>query len=382
MRTGLEVLIAQGFALLRGKRAGLITNHTGLARDGRRTADILAAAPGVKLVALFSPQHGPAGKLEDEDYVTSAVDPSTGVPLYSLFDRVDGSEVLRPSAAMLAGLDVLVFDIQDIGARFYTYITTLGYALEEAARAKIAFVVLDRPNPINGRDVQGPTLESKYASFIGYYRLPVRHGMTVGELARLFNAEKDLHADLNVVAMEGWKREHWFDDTGLPWVNPSPNMRSLSAATVYPGSSLLEGATNFSVGRGSDRPFEILGAPWLKEQECAGYLNDRYIRGVRFIPRRFTPTWSRCAGQECGALELLVTDREILDPVQMGIEIIAAVRKLHPKCLDLNSLMPLLGHQETARLLEAGEEPREIAAHWYPQLKAFHKRRQPHLLYS
>lgn len=382
MRTGLEVLAANDFGLLRGKRVGLISNHTSIARDGRRTADVLAAAPGVTLAALFSPQHGPAGKLEDEDYVASGKDPATGVPAYSLFDRNNAGEVLRPTAAMLAGLDVLVYDIQDIGARFYTYITTLGYALEEAARAKLPFVVLDRPNPINGRDVQGPTLDAKHSSFIGYFPLPVRHGMTVGELAKFFNHEKKLKANVQVVAMEGWKREHWYDQTGLPWIDPSPNMRSLAAATVYPGSCLLEGATNFSVGRGTDRPFEMIGAPWLKEQDCAAYLNDRYIVGVRFLPRRFTPTWSRCQGEECGALEMLVTDREKLDPVEMGIEIIAAIRKLHPNCLDLKSMMPLLGDPGTVDLLERGEEPRDIAAHWYPHLKAFRKRRQPHLLYS
>ncbi len=382
MKTGLEVLTARGFDLLRGKRVGLITNHTGLARDGRRTADILASAPGVKLAALFSPQHGPAGRLEDADYVASSADPATGVPHFSLFDKVKGSEVLRPTPAMLSGLDALVYDIQDVGSRFYTYITTLGYALEEAAGAGLEFIVLDRPNPINGRDVQGPILEGKYFSFIGYFPLPVRHGMTVGELARLFNAEKKLKAKLQVVAMEGWKREHWYDDTGLPWVDPSPNLRSLAAATVYPGSCLLEFAPNFSVGRGTDRPFEMVGAPWLDAQGCAARLNQRPVRAVRFIPRRFTPTWSNCAGQECQALDLLVLDREGLNSVEMGVEIIGAVLKLHPKMLDVDSLMPLLGHEATANALRRGDDPVDVSGRWHKSLEAFRKKRAPHLLYT
>jgi len=382
MKTGLEVLAAQNFELLRGKRVGLITNHTGLARDGRRTADVLAAAPGVKLAALFSPQHGPVGRLEDEDYVASSVDSATGVPLHSLFDKVSGSELLRPTPEMLSGLDALVYDIQDIGARFYTYITTLGYALEEAARAGIEFIVLDRPNPINGRDVQGPLLEREHFSFIGYFPLPVRHGMTVGELARLFNAEKKLKAKLHVVAMEGWKREHWYDDTGLPWVDPSPNLRSLAAATVYPGSCLLEFAPNFSVGRGTDRPFEMVGAPWLDAQKCAARLNQRPVRAVRFIPRRFTPTWSRCAKEECQALDLLVLDREGLNSVEMGVEIIGVILKIHPKMLDVDSLMPLIGHQETADALKRGDDPVDVSGRWHKSLAAFRKKRAPHLLYS
>jgi uncharacterized protein YbbC (DUF1343 family) len=382
VKTGLEVLMETGFAALRGKRVGLITNHTGMSPDGRRTADYLAQAPEVTLAALFSPQHGPAGALEDEDYVPSGYDSGAGVPVYSLFDQRDGQEVLRPSPEMLRGLDALVFDIQDVGARFYTYITTLGYALEEAGRAGIQFVVLDRPNPISGRKLEGPILEPRYFSFIGYAQLPVRHAMTVGELARMFNSENRIHAELLVVGMQGWRREMWYDHTGLPWINPSPNLRTLHAATLYPGSCLLEGARNFSIGRGTDLPFQLLGAPWLDARPLAKSLAAREIAGISFIPRRFRPTWSNCAGLECQGLELLTLEREELDPVGLGIEIISAIQEQHPGVLNLDQLMLLIGDDETDLLLRNGADPRTIVDRWQPGLAAFRKRREKFLLYE
>ena len=287
---GIDVLEWDGFRPLRGRRVGLITNATGVSRDGRRSLDILAAAPGVELVAAFSPEHGLTARLEQNN-IASGRDAGTGVPVFSLY-----GETRRPMPEMLRGIDTLVFDIQDVGVRFYTYITTLGYAMEAAARAKIRFVVLDRPNPISGVQVEGPLLDPEARSFIGYFSMPVRHGMTVGELARMFNAEQRLGATLEVIAMKGWKRGDWFDSTGLGWINPSPNIRNLSQATLYPGVGLLE-FSNISVGRGTDSPFELVGAPWIQATELAAFLKRRKLPGVRFLPVRFTPSGSVFAGE-------------------------------------------------------------------------------------
>jgi len=370
---GIDVLRRDGFRLLEGRRVGVITNHTGRARDGTSTIDLLARAPKVTLVALFSPEHGLRGQADGP--VGDAVDEKTGLPIYSLY-----GPRRRPTAEMLRDLDTLVFDIQDIGARFYTYITTMGYAMEEAAARGIRFVVLDRPNPINGQDVEGPVADPDALSFTAYHPIPIRHGMTVGELALLFNAERKIGADLHVVRMEGWKREYWFDQTGQEWVNPSPNMRSLTAATLYPGIALLE-TTNVSVGRGTDRPFELLGAPWMDGRRVAEELNRRGIPGVRFIPIRFTPQASTFAGEECGGVAIVVTERAAVRPVRLGLEIAIVLRRLYPETWHVEAFGRLLAHRRTLELLKSGADAEAIERAWQTELEHFRRIRQRYLLY-
>jgi len=279
--TGIDVLEREEFKTIAGLRIGLVTNHTGQDRYGRQTIDVLHRASNVQLVALFSPEHGIRGVADEK--VSDTKDESTGLPIYSLY-----GDTRRPTADQMKNIDAFVFDIQDIGTRFYTYISTLGYVMEEAAKGQKPVIVLDRPNPIGGLDVEGPIADADKFSFTAYYSIPVRHGLTIGELAQLFNADKKLRCDLRVVKMDGWQRAMWFDATSLTWVNPSPNMRSLTQATLYPGIGLLE-TSNLSVGRGTDTPFEVVGAPWIDPQELAQALNARNIPGVRFVPLRFTP---------------------------------------------------------------------------------------------
>ena len=381
VQTGIEALAAQQFAPLAGKRVGLITNHTGRTPDGRRTIDLLHRAPGVRLTAIFAPEHGLRGTREDRN-IESGRDPATGVPVYSLYQRGR----YRPTPEMLRQVDVLVYDIQDVGARFYTYITTLGYMLEEAARAKIPIYVLDRPNPINGVAVEGPMLEEKYFSFVGYMPMPIRHGMTVGELARMFNGEKKLGTEVHVIRMRGWRRSQWMDETGLPWVNPSPNIRSLTQAILYPGVCLLE-SKQVSVGRGTATPFQLVGAPWFRASQMVEYLNERQVAGVRFRARRFRPNSSLFRGQQCQGVEVLLTDRNALNAVALGVELLSAVVKFHPGRFDLGGIMRLLGNDATAaRILspvkQDGEDPRQIVESWQAELEAFRKLRARYLLYD
>jgi len=370
---GIDVLRRDGFRLLEGRRVGLITNHTGRARDGTSTIDLLARAPNVTLVALFSPEHGLRGQADEP--VGDTVDEKTGLPVYSLY-----GPRRRPTAEMLRGLDTLVFDIQDIGARFYTYITTMGYALEEAAARGIRFIVLDRPNPINGQDVEGPVADPEALSFTAYHSIPIRHGMTSGELALLFNAERRIGADLHVVKMEGRRREYWFDQTGQEWVNPSPNMRSLTAATLYPGIALLE-TTNVSVGRGTDRPFEVFGAPWMDGRRVAEALNRRGIPGVRFVPIRFTPRASTFAGEECGGVAIVITERAAVRPVRLGIEIAVVLRRLYPETWRIEAFGRLLAHRRTLELLNSGADAETIERAWQAELERFRQIRRRYLLY-
>src|ERR1022692_2757728 len=312
VKTGIDVLEEHGFDVLqipgRKKKIGLVTNQTGLDADGRRTIDVLAQAPGVSLDAIFSPEHGVTGTLDTTD-VSNSKDAATGIPVYSVYGAKDAAR--RPPPDVIKQLDAIVFDIQDAGVRFYTYETTLGYFLEAAASAGVELIVLDRPDPITGSFVQGPVADAGRESFTNYWTVPPRHGMTLGELAKMFNAERNINAKLTVVAMEGWQRGDWFDSTGLAWVNPSPNLRSVTEAGLYPGVGLIEG-TNVSVGRGTDTPFELLGAPWMKSRELATYLNGRGIAGVRFVPLTFTPTASNYAGQKILA--------ELAQPVRKRVE--------------------------------------------------------------
>jgi uncharacterized protein YbbC (DUF1343 family)/CubicO group peptidase (beta-lactamase class C family) len=370
---GIDVLERDGFRQLAGLRVGLITNHTGRDRRGRQTIDVLREAANVKLVALFAPEHGIRGLLDDK--VSDAKDEKTGLPIYSLY-----GETRRPKPEQLRELDALVFDIQDIGARFYTYISTLGHVMEEASRARIPVFVLDRPNPIRGNETEGPVADDDKLSFTGYHTIPVRHGMTIGELARLFNAERKINCDLRVVEMERWRRGMWFDGTGQTWVNPSPNMRSLTQATLYPGVGLLE-TTNVSVGRGTDTPFELVGAPWIDGQRLASYLNERRIAGVRFVPVRFTPRASVFQGAECGGVNLVITDRAQLRPVYAGLEIAAALRRLHPEDWQIEKYGRLLANADTLERLKRGESPEQIALSWQPRLEEFRRARARALIY-
>jgi uncharacterized protein YbbC (DUF1343 family)/CubicO group peptidase (beta-lactamase class C family) len=372
--TGIDVLERDNFKQFAGMRVGLVTNHTGRDRAGRQTIDVLQAAAGVKLVALFSPEHGIRGLVDEK--VSDAKDEKTGLPIYSLY-----GETRRPKPEQLKDLDALVFDIQDIGTRFYTYISTLGYVMEEAARARLPVFVLDRPNPIGGVEVEGPIADADKLSFIAYHRIPVRHGMTMGELARLFNEERKINCDLRVIKMEKWRRGMWLDATNLTWVNPSPNMRSLVAATLYPGVGLLE-TTNLSVGRGTDTPFEIIGAPWLDGQRLSNYLNNRKIAGVRFVPVRFTPKSSVFKNEECGGVNAIVTDRARFHPVRMGLEIAIALRKLYPVEWKVDDYARLLVNAETHAAVKRMDEPEVIMRLWADELSEFRRARSRVLLYQ
>ena len=370
---GVDALEAENFAPLQGKRVGLITNSSGLDAAGRRTIDLLAQAPGVKLIALFSPEHGLAGRVDAR--VASTTDAATGLPVYSLYGDVE-----RPTDKMLEGLDALVFDIQDAGVRFYTYTTTLGYCLEAAAKKGIDFYVLDRPNPLNGDEVEGPVLDGDLRSFVAYYPLPVRHGMTVGELAQMFNGENHLGAKLHVIKMQGWQRTDWYDETGLAWVNPSPNLRNATEEVLYPGVAMVEGA-NVSVGRGTDTPFEILGAPWMVSHDLAAYLNARNIQGVRFLPVDFKPSSSSFANQVCHGVQILLIDRQALDSPALGLEIAHALRKLYPNVFDLDKTLPLIGARWVLKAIAAGEDSSRIVFEWQEPLEQFRAVRSKYLLY-
>jgi uncharacterized protein YbbC (DUF1343 family) len=373
VKTGIDVLAADDFAALRGKHVGLITNASGHASDGQRTVDLLAHAPGVKLVALFGPEHGLEGSAAEGAKVDSSRDAATGLPVYSLYGNVQ-----RPTDQMLEGIDALVYDMQDVGVRFYTYITTLGYCLEAAGKKGIDFYVLDRPNPINGTEVDGPVLDSDLHSFVGYFPMPIRHGMTVGELAEMYNSENHLNAKLHVIKMEGWQRADWFDETGQVWINPSPNLRNLTEEILYPGVCLLE---SISVGRGTDAPFEITGAPWIKSRELAAYLNGRKIEGVRFVPMDFTPASGIFAGELCHGVQIVLLDRQALEPTEMGAELLAALWRLYPQNLKLDDALRLVGSHRVLESIRAGESPSRIWYDWQEGLEGFKKVRAQYLLY-
>jgi uncharacterized protein YbbC (DUF1343 family)/CubicO group peptidase (beta-lactamase class C family) len=372
--TGIDVLESEQFAPLAGLRVGLITNQSGRDAAGRRTIDLLAAAPGVKLTAIFSPEHGVQGVADEK--VASSRDAATGLPIYSLYGDTN-----RPTDEMLAGLDALVYDIQDAGVRFYTFETTLGYTLEAAAHKGLAYFVLDRPDPLGGFNVEGPLLDADQRSFVGYMAEPVRQGMTVGELAQMFNGEQHLGAKLTVVKMRNWHRTDWFDETGLDWVDPSPNLRDLTEVILYPGLCMIESA-NVSLGRGTDRPFEIAGAPWADGKKLADYLNGRRIQGVRFVAADFTPASSRFSGQACHGVEINLVDRDALDSPQLGVELAAALYKLFPRDFKLDSTLGLLGSRAVLDGIRQGRDPRRLAYEWEQnQLQAFRRMRQQYMLY-
>ena len=382
VQTGIDVLEGHNFDVIQGtpdkKKIGILTNQTGVDSQGRRTIDVLASAPGVSLNAIFSPEHGIAGTLDTTNIVESR-DPVTGIPVYSVYGGSDATR--RPSPDVLKTLDGVVVDLQDAGVRFYTYETTLGYFLEAAAKAGIEIIVLDRPNPITGSIVQGPVSDQGHESFTNYFSLPVRHGMTMGELAKLFNIERGINAKLTVVPIDGWLRGDWFDSTGLTWVNPSPNLRNLTQATLYPGVAVVEG-TNVSVGRGTDTPFELLGAPWIKAREFSSYLNARNISGVRFIPVEFTPTASNYSGQKCQGVNIVLVDRNVLDGPQLGIELASALHKLYPEEFQIERMKELLVNQAVFDAVFQGQDPRRIWQDWQDSLDKFGQVRQKYLIYK
>ena len=377
VKTGLDVLAEQDFAPLAGKRVGVIANQNSMTWDHRNIVEVMTRSRHVKLTAIFSAEHGFSGTNQAGANIQSAKDTMSGVPIYSLYNR--GS--YRPTPEMLSAVDVLVYDLQDVGARFWTYTTTLGYMMEAAAPRKIPIYVLDRPNPINGVSVEGPMLDDKYISMIGYRSRPVRHGMTIGELARFFNAEKKIGVDLRVIKMQGWDRHMWLDQTGLEWITPSPNIRNLTAAILYPGTCLVEN-TMVSVGRGTDTPFLMFGAPWFKNLELADYLNARKIPGVRFIARRFTPTEVPYKSQEVLGLDVQLLNRDELNSPRMGLELLAALLKFHGDKFSLDrKIMLLMGSDKAADLLKQGKTGSEVNEALESEVDAFRKVRKKYLLY-
>ncbi|HLK57768.1 MAG TPA: DUF1343 domain-containing protein [Chthonomonadaceae bacterium] len=370
--TGIDALQHAGFSALRGQRIGLITNHTGLDRHGEATIDLLHHAPGVELKALFGPEHGIRGLLDEK--VPDGKDAQTGLPFYSLY-----GERTRPTAEQLEGLDTLVYDIQDVGTRFYTFSSTLGLCMEEAAKHHLRYVVLDRPNPIGGWEIEGPLADT--LSFTAYHPVPIRHGLTVGELARLYHAEKGLKNELHIVKVEGWNRGDFWDATNLTWINPSPNMRSLTQALLYPGIGLLE-FTNLSVGRGTDTPFEIIGAPWLDGRLLAADLNSRELPGIRFIPVRFTPHASVHANAACGGVNFHILCRNRFVPVLTGLAVAAALHRLFPHDWDPARYDRLLANKPAYDAFLSGATAEALVASWQPQVEAFRNRRKPYLLYD
>lgn len=371
--TGIDVLAQDNFAALAGLRVGLLTHKAGRDRSGRRTVDVLAAAPGVKLVRLFSPEHGLGADREGE--IAADFDQATRLPIVSLYGASK-----RPDAASLAGLDAIVVDLQDVGVRFYTYATTMAYMMEAAAKARLKVIVLDRPNPIGAAGAQGPVLDRDQRSFVGYFQMPIQHGMTLGELARLFNGENGMGADLSVIGMRGYKRASWFDETGLAWVSPSPNLRKLAATVLYPGIGMLE-FTNLSVGRGTPTPFEVVGAPWIDGPALASALQRRRIAGVRITAVDFTPKSSRFAGQRCAGVRISLQDRGAVDANRLGIELAVALRRLHPAQFESRDLIRLLGSREVLAAIDAGKEPSAIEASWQPALRAFRELQGKYLIY-
>ena len=392
VKTGIDVLEESKFVALHPARGGaprsigLLTNQTGVDSEGRRTIDVLASVPGISLDAIFSPEHGVTGTLDTTD-IKNAKDAATGIAVYSVYGASDAAR--RPPMDVLKRLDAVVIDLADAGARFYTFETTTGYFLEAAAQAGIGVVILDRPNPITGSFVQGPVSDSASnsnsndgrESFTNYFPEPVRHGMTLGELAKMFNGERHIGARLEVVAIEGWHPGDWFDSTGLVWVNPSPNLRNLTEAALYPGVALIEG-TNVSVGRGTDTPFEVVGAPWIKSRELATYLNGRGIQSVRFVPIVFTPSSSNFAGERCEGVNLIVLDRNTLDSPELGIELASTLHKLYPNDFKMERMADLLVNQAVFEAIGAGEDPRRIAEDWQERLEVFVRLREKYLLYK
>jgi len=374
VQTGLDVLEAERFAPLRGKHIGLITNHTGVDAQGRSNADLLVHASGLQLVALFSPEHGLAGR--NNEKVSSSKDPTTGLPIYSLY-----GETRRPTDEMLQGIDALVLDIQDAGVRFYTYTVTMAYCMEEAAKRKISFFVLDRPNPMGGEIVEGPMLDPDKTSFVAYFPVPVRYGLTIGELAQFFNAENHIGADLHVISMRNWHRNYFFESTGIKWIPPSPALRTTKGSVLYPGIEILQDS-GVSVGRGTQAPFEEFGAPWMNGDEVAAALNERHLSGLHFSGQPFIPISGPYSGERCGGILIRVTDRFAARSMRLGLEIAEILQRLYPKQFDTAKLVGLVGNSDTVQQIQNGVAPEKIVASWSDALKTFDQERRKYFLYK
>jgi uncharacterized protein YbbC (DUF1343 family) len=375
VKTGLDILVHEQAHLLANQGVGLVSMPAAVLSDLTLSLEALRIA-GIKVTALFGPEHGFGGAALDGAHVDNATDPRTGLPVYSLYGAING-----PTAEMLGNVDVLIFDMQDVGARFYTYLSTLFYVLRSAGRSDKPVLVLDRPNPITGSRVEGVPIASGFESFVGIVDIPMRHGMTLGELARYMNAEYALQADLHVIEMHGWQREMWFDETALPWVPTSPAMPHLSTAILYPGMCLLEG-TNLSLGRGSALPFEVCGAPWLDGYALAKALNRLQLPGVRFRETVFTPSTSNHAGSECRGVQVHVTDRDSLRPVEMALYLIAIARCFSGDAWMWNPHFErLAGDGRLRSALEAGTSVAEILATWEESIAAFVHQREKYLMY-
>jgi len=404
VKPGIEILLEKNLDKLRAKKVGLITNPTGVDSNLVSTIERLRSLPEVKLVALYGPEHGVRGNAQAGEYVPFYVDEKYGLPVFSLygqsmkppqdmllhldefmrnFDTTEAGKI--PEQSMVKEIEVMLFDLQDVGTRVYTYIATMAYAMEACAEAGIPFIVLDRPNPINGVMMEGPILKyPEFSSFVGLYPIPLRHGMTVGELALFFN-DKYLKkkARLTVIPMENWKREMWFDETGLPWVIPSPNMPTLDTATVYPGQVLFEG-TNVSEGRGTTKPFELCGAPWIDGYELAKEMNKLDLPGVRFREAWFTPTFSKYRGELCGGIQIHVLDRNVYQPVRTSLILIQTIKKMYPDEFRFHETYfdKIMGTDEVRKWLEAGWNIEDLIARWAEELRAFASEREPFLLYK
>jgi len=372
--TGVEIYEATNSEHFEGKRVGIVTNQTGVNSQGMRTIDVVARTQGVALVAIFSPEHGIDGKADAA--IANGTDPATGVAIYSLY-----GDTRRPTDAMLDGVDVLIFDIQDAGVRFYTYVTTMAYCMEAAAKHHIPFVVFDRPDPLGGEVIEGPMLDADRTSFTGYFPMPVRYGMTLGEQARMLSAENKIRADLHVVTMKNWRRGETYDQTGLAWIAPSPNLRTLNAEFLYPGVEVLQ-AGGVSVGRGTDTPFESIGAPWIRADEFASVLTRRKIPGVSFAPAQFTPRNGIYSGEACQGVTIRVTNRGELRSMRTGLEIADALHRMYPRKFHLEKIIELLGSQSTVNRLKRGDAPADIVSGWAADLDKFRKMRAKYLLYD
>jgi uncharacterized protein YbbC (DUF1343 family) len=378
VRVGVETFLADVPRSLRGKRVGLITNHTGIDRSRTTDIDLIAQHPHLKLVALLAPEHGIRGTLEAGDQVADETDPKTGMPVHSLYK----SEDRGPTPEMLKDVDVLVYDLQEVGGRTWTYVSTMALSMQAAKRKGIPFVVLDRPNPIGGEVVEGALLDPRFKSFVGMYPIPARHGMTVGELATLFNRKYGIGCDLIVARVENWRRSQWFDETRLPWVNPSPNLRSLAALTSYPGSVYFEG-TNLSEGRGTDRPFEQVGAPWLDAGGVARAMNERRLPGVRFeaVTVAVAPTAAKHGGLTIPAVRFVVTDRRAYRPVRTSLLLIDEVRRRHPRDFAWTRTIDRLTGSDKVRLAVEGGRLQQLLEEWDREAAEFRESRKPYLLY-
>ncbi|GIN84675.1 hypothetical protein J6TS2_10610 [Heyndrickxia sporothermodurans] len=380
---GVEALLKDQVHLLKGKKVGLITNPTGIDQSFESIVDSFYDHNGINLVALFGLEHGVRGSEEAGAYVPFYIDEKTGLPVYSLY-----GETKKPTPEMLKNIDVLVFDIQDVGARFYTYIYTMAFAMEAAKENNIPFIVLDRPNPISGVKVEGPILDTKYSSFVGLYPIALQHGMTVGELANFFNKEFNIGAKLTVVKMKGWKRNMYYDETPLQWILPSPNMPTLDTALVYPGAALIEG-TNISEGRGTTKPFELIGAPFIDGEELAQKLNELKLPGVMFRSAYFTPTTSKFNGQLSGGIQIHITKRKSYQSVKTGIAIVKTIHDLYPKQFafraedskGISYFDQLIGNGWIRKAINDGTSFRDIEKRWQSELKKFEKKRKKYLLY-